>query len=72
MAFWNPDIRPHARLRRLAAVFQSLTPQGSCLMLHNFGCNLCTKKPQSKTHISNIELNFRVGFVDIAASRATK
>ena len=70
MAFLNPDIRPHARLRRLAAVFQSLTP--SCLILDNFGCSLCTKKPQSETHISNIELNFRVGFVDIAASRATK
>ena len=29
-------------LRRLAPIFQGLTP--SCLMLHNVGCNACMKK----------------------------
>ena len=29
-------------LRRLAPIFQGLTP--SCLMLHNVGCNACRKK----------------------------
>ena len=34
-------------LRRLASIFQGLTPV--CLMLHDFGCKASTEKPQSET-----------------------
>ena len=34
---------PSYNLRRLAPIFQGLTP--SCLMLYNFGCSTCAEKP---------------------------
>ena len=49
-------------LRRLAPIFQGLTP--SCLMLHNVGCNACMKKKHENgtkwNNISDRELNFRI------------
>ena len=60
---WNPEFGTMVfgadALRRLAPIFQGVTP--SCLMLHNFGFNectkkKCTKKPQSGTTYLTVNL----------------
>ena len=57
-------------LRRLTPIFRGLTPRILCSItlpeVHE------RKSHKVKQPISNIELNFRVSFVDITASMATE
>lgn len=43
----EPQFADAPVLRRLASIFQGLTP--ACLMLHDFGCKASTEKPQGET-----------------------
>ena len=57
-------------LRRLTPIFRGLTPLVLCSI--TLAVVHVRKSHKVKQLISNIELNFRVCFVDIAASMATE